>query len=276
MSPVVHWRRVSDWKQAIVLVDLADVEPAILAALDLVRPEGRLRARFPGLARLVASTRFVQVDRPLAKRLHEAGVSTYEVGYHRVSDGLFFAEESRDGRRTRDVDIARLVGELVGDRDDDDAWSRTSDDAVDAALRVISDGLLTERAVIVAAVVPSLSARGDDEEESLSDYETLGSSELPDVAPELVDRVATALSAIAASPRSLHGPALLPEARRAYQRKAAVVAVAALAVALLGWAYAPWLAVFALPVLVLCGIVIAIHAFALRAPNRGRSQRGRG
>ena len=30
MAPEVQWRRVSDWKRTVLLVDLADVEPSFL------------------------------------------------------------------------------------------------------------------------------------------------------------------------------------------------------------------------------------------------------
>src|SRR5258706_7955866 len=95
MASAARWRRVSDWKQTVTVVDLADVEPAFLRAHGLVRPDDRLRARFPRLARLAATTRFARVAPSLAKLLHAAGVATYEVGYHRGSDGMLFADENR-------------------------------------------------------------------------------------------------------------------------------------------------------------------------------------
>ena len=262
-----EWRRVSDWKQTIALVDLADVDAKFMEAHGLLPPEETLRPRFPRLARLAATTRFARVEPPIAKLLHEAGIATYEVGYHRGSDGLLFAEESGRGRRSRDVDIARLVERLGDDENDDDAYDRLRRDAVDAVLRVLSEGLLTERAAIVAAAVPPLSAQheGDAFEERLAESEGLDPGALPDVTAGLVERVASALSEITASPAPPPGPELPPEVRRAYQRKAAIVGFAALTAALLGLAYAPFVAVLALPVLALCLVIIALHAVALRA-----------
>ncbi len=98
MNAGTTWRRLSDWKRTVQLVVLDDVGDELARAHRLVRPEEHLRERFPRLAALLATTRLAQVDRRLAAKLREAGIATYEVGYHRVSDGLWFALESRDGR----------------------------------------------------------------------------------------------------------------------------------------------------------------------------------
>jgi len=255
---------VSDWKQTVTLVDLADVEPAFLDAHGLVRPAERLRPRSRLLAEVAATTRFARVDRALAKLLHQAGVATYDVGYHRGSDGLLFADENRHGRHSRNVDIAGLLSRLLADGGDDDAYDGLRSDAVDAVLRVLSEGLLTERAVIVAASVPPLSARDESDkiEDTSGDYEGLQAGPLPDVAPEIVERVASALSEVAASPPP--GPHLPAEARRAVQRKAGAVGLVGLAAAMLGLAYAHIIAVIAVPVVVFCTVIVVVHGVALR------------
>ncbi len=270
----VEWRRVCDWKQTVLLVDLAEVTPEFLDLQGLVKPEERLGARFPRLARLVASTRYVRVERALARLLHQAGVATFEVGYHRGSDGLSFAEASRFPRQSKDVDMAALVGCLTSDETDEDEYDRLRADAVDAVLRILSEGLLTERAVIVAALAPPLSSStaSGEAESSWQDFEALDARTLPDVEPEFVERVAAALSEIEARPRMPPNPALSPDVRRAYQRKALVMGLVALAAGLIGMMVAPVVAVFSVPVLAVCSIIVAIHAMALKVEGSAQSK----
>jgi hypothetical protein len=80
MSSHATWRRVSDWKRTVRLVDLADVTDELAKTHGLVRPQERLRERgFVRLAALVATTRLARVDDSLATELHEAGIATYQV-----------------------------------------------------------------------------------------------------------------------------------------------------------------------------------------------------
>ena len=51
-----------------------------------------------------------------AEKLSAAGITLWQVGYHRGSDGMLFAM----GRERRDLEMSRLVGLLLEGRDDDD------------------------------------------------------------------------------------------------------------------------------------------------------------
>jgi hypothetical protein len=261
---------VSDWKTTVHLVDVADVDRAFLTEHGLELPADRLRARFPKLAALAASTRFARVDAALAKTLHAAGVATYEVGYHRGSDGMLFADANASGRKARELDMGAL-GALLAPTDDDEANDRLRSDAVDAVLRILSEGLLTERAVIVAAAVPALSAEDEsaDMPEPLATVEGFDPALLPDdVTPELERRVAAALAELESAPRPVPGPVLAPEARRAYQKKAALVGLGGLVLTLIAKLYVPMLMVLAIPLVVFAAAIIALHESALRASAR--------
>lgn len=271
------WRRLSDWKRTVRLVDLADVDE-FAQVHGLVRPEQRLRERgSTRLAELLATTRLVRVDASLATKLRDAGVWTYEVGYHRVSDGLMFAEETRFGREQRDVDMGLVVAELLGEDADDDEYDNVSADAVDALLRIFSEGLVTERAVLVAVAVPPLAEGSDhddsDQELELEAYESLDPDELPDVSDSFVERVAAAFAATDDSPRVAVGPDLSPEARRSHQKKAAGVGFAALVAGVAGLVWAPMIAALVSPIIVLCLVVIALHEMVLRQDARDRGRR---
>ena len=86
----------------------------------------------------------------------------------------------------------------------------------------------------------------------------------PEASPEWIDRVSTALGSTRATERVPPDPQLTPEARRAYQKQAAVVGAVALAAVAFGALRVPMLAVALAPVVALCAAVIAIHAVALR------------
>lgn len=252
MPDPTPWRRLSDWKHEVQLVHLDDLPPALLAAEGLPDPVAQLEA-LPHLAAALASTGFVRVDdEALATRLRDAGVPTSEVAYHRGVDGLGYAS---DGGRT-EIDVAQLAPLL--DDDDDEAWS----EVVDAVLRVLSEGLLTEAAVLLAAELPPLGhPLTPDDTERLG---ALDPDTLPRAPDDLLDRVADALPRLETS--SVPGPLpdLTPDQRRAYQRQALGVGLLALVGTGVGLAVAPMLCVLTAPVLVLCGVVWAIHWAILR------------
>jgi hypothetical protein len=270
------WRRVSDWNDTITLVDMADVDERFLSAHGVVRPEQRLRARFPRLADLAATTGFARVDATVASRLHAAGVPTYDVGYRRASGRLLIADQNKSGRAEHDLDVALASRLLDHGGDDDPARS----DLVDALLRIYSEGLLTERAVIVADLAPPLAAgesRAEDGD-GLEPFEALVATGLPDVSSDFVDRVASALAASESWPRAATQPPAVPTLRRAHRVKALVVGLVALVVALVGIRFAPVLAVVALPVVLLCGVIIVVQTVVpvlRRQPRQARRITGR-
>ncbi|MGC4086412.1 MAG: hypothetical protein QM756_00665 [Polyangiaceae bacterium] len=251
------WRRVSDWKQTITLVELQG-----LPIDGLVTPEEQLRERFPRLASWIAKTELARVEPDLADRLRAAGATTYDVGYHRVSDGLLFAEVARGGRDEVQVDVNSLD---LGDLDDfsDEVADTVSNDRVDALLRILSEGRVTERAVILAFHAPPLmSTPGPLDEAELSAIEALDPALLPDVSDEFVLRVSAALAAT--KPPQL-GPSLTPEQRRTHMRKAGAVGSIAAIVGVSGWLWIhPLILVLATPVVVICGVIGSIYAVAIR------------
>lgn len=256
-------RRVADWKQTILVVLMEDLQPSLLEAHGLTPPAARLRPRAPRLAALAEGAQLARVGEESARLLRAEGVTVFEIGYHRGSDALSFTEIGPSWRDAQEVEMGPLLTDLT-DGADDDTYDRVREEAVDAVLRILSEGAITERALIVAALTPPLDADAE-ESEALAELEALDPSRLPEVDPGLVDRVATHLARqLSRGPRPPSGANLPPEARRAYQRKAAAVGLVALAALALGVRYAPMLAAVSAPVVAVCAIVIAIHALALR------------
>ncbi|MBS2031277.1 MAG: hypothetical protein JST54_25485 [Deltaproteobacteria bacterium] len=256
----MSWRRISDWKIALTLVRVAEVPLALMRDLQLVLPADRIRDVAPRLAELAASTSFARVEPQVAEKLSAAGITLWQVGYHRGSDGMLFAM----GPERRDLEMTRLVALLLDDRDDDEAFDRLRDDAVDAVLRVLSEGEVTERAVLIAALLPPLSAGPAELDAELAEHERDGGAGLPEVSQALVDQVAAALAKLESMPRQPPGPQLSAEARRRYIKQSAIVGGVASVLSLVALHWAPWIAVFASPVIVICLTAIAIHALALR------------
>lgn len=246
------WRRVADWKRTITLVHLDDVAlPAGWAT-----PADRLEERFPRLATAVAASRFARVEAPEAKALRARGVPLYEVGYHRGSSGFLLADEHGGQRETVDLDAGALAAGVFP-AEDDDAF----DDVVDALLRIHTEGLLTERAVILAAAAPALGPSAPLTADELTEAElaeALDPADLPHAPDATVDAVAAALA------RPPDPDPMRPEVRRAYMRKAGGIGALALAVGLVGLVTTPVLTVLAGPVVVLCAFIVTVHALALR------------
>ena len=263
----MSWRRISDWKITYTLVRLADVPAELLRDSQLLLPADRVRAIAPQLAELATNAGFVRVEPTLAKALDKAGVTLWQVGYHRGSDGMFFAM----GREQRNLDMSRLVGELLEDRDDDEAFDRLRDDSVDAVLRVLSEGELTERAVLLAALLPPLASGGVELDAGLAEHERDGGAGLPDVSQQLVDQVAAAMAKLASTPRQPPGPQLTPEARRRYIKQCSLVGAIAIVGTVVAYPWFPWVAVFAAPVIVICLMAITLHAMVLRNAARQKS-----
>lgn len=254
------WRRISDWKHTVTLVRLADVPPDVLRDAQLVPPADRVRDVAPRLAELATSTGFARVEPRVSKKLSAAGVTLWQVGYHRVSDGMLFAMD----REQRDLDMSALVGLLLDDDDDDETFDRLQDDSVDAVLRILSEAELTERAVLVATLLPPLAAGPVELDAELAEHERDGGAGLPDVSNELVEQVAAALAKLESMPRQPPGPQLTPEARRRYIKQSVIVGGLATAISVITLPWAPWVAVFAGPVIAICLMAIAVHWTVLR------------
>lgn len=250
------WRRLADWKNEVHLVDLADVDDAFLESRGLTHPVGALLARWPDMAAALERTRHVRVDEELVAALHAAGVPTIEIGYHRGAEGLSYADRGPGGEGETHVDLAELVGDL-------DEHELSIDDAVDAVLRIYSEGLLTEKAVLVAAVVPTLGGTSQPADESVG-LEHLDPAELPEVDEAVVDRVAALMSVRQdATPTGVR-PDLTVEQRRGYQKQAAVAGVVGLGLVAASFFAMPMLAVLGAPVLALAAIVFVVHEAVIR------------
>lgn len=261
------WRRVSDWKTSIEVVLLEDLDPAFLAARGLEHPVERLRPDYPRLAELLQQLRFVRVEPQLAADVRGAGFVTTVVGYHRGADGLSYRERGPHEDATEDVDMAELVGRMSGVGDDDARYDECSEDAVDAVLRMFSEDLLTEAALIVAAVVPPLSGSTwtSEQRSVLEAHEAIDRDTLPDVDEAFVERVVDAFAQTKASPPGPIGvPPLSLTQRRTYQRQCAVVGAVAILLAVLASPFTPWVAVAATPLVVLCLVVVALHEAVIR------------
>lgn len=263
----MSWRGVSDWKTTITVVSLADVDAGWMAEEGWVTPAEQVREGWPRIAGLADAVGVARVEGDAVKVLRERGVTLWEVSYHRGSDG--FLCRALDGAHTEEVGVetGALVSELMGDSEDDERWDQLQGDVVDALLRIASGGALTERAVIIAALVPPLGPTAEPPDRAeLDACEAFEPSALPDVAPELVDEVRAALRALPTAPTS--GPDLAPEVRRTYQKKAAGAGAALLAVAYLARDVAPGVSVVAIAFAALCLVIILIHAGQLVQQRR--------
>lgn len=234
------WRRLADWKREVTLVHRGDLDAPLLARLGLVDPVERVD---PALAAALEASGWLRAGPVAARALRQAGVPTWTVGYHRGSDGLLVAEDGPGGHAERQVEAAALA-----DEHDD------LDDVVDALVRILSEGALSEAAVLLAAAAPAL---GED-----ADVEPGGDpADLPAASDALVDAVAARLAAYR-PPRP--GSDLSPAQRRAYQRQAALLGAVGLALVGAGLAFAPMLAALASPLVVLAAVILLLHEVALR------------
>lgn len=217
-------------------------------------PEAQLRERFPRLASLVASTKVARVEHALAKRLRAAGAVTYEVGYRGKTEELTFVRIERGRRYEEHVDMNSLD---LGDSPEEELET-VVEDRVDAVLRILSQGLVTERAVILAFHAPPLTdAPRRLDVRALSAVEALDPTLLPDAPEPFVHRVKEALAAVA--------PSFTPEQLRTYIRNASVVGAIASLIGLGGWLWVhPFIAGITAPVIVICLIVASMYALELR------------
>lgn len=243
------WRRIADWKDSVVLVEHSALPPGSRAERDWIALRDRLRDRAPALAGAVERLGFVRVEADDVAELHAAGVHTVEVGYHRGVDFLSYAEDGPGGRAEVELEAIAIAAAV----DEEDA---PVDDVVDALLRIHSEGLVTEAAVLLAAALPGLGEDGEVPE--------LDPSTLPAVTEPFVDRVAEALAAERSRPPTGVWPDLTVAQRRAGQKQGAVMILVGLAVMGIGALWTPMMVALGAPILVLGAVVIAVHEAALR------------
>jgi len=252
------WRRISDWKWDLQLVSLADVPPQLIAEQRWVVPADAMATAWPRLSALAAEVKLARVSPEVAKLLQARGITLHAFGYHRGSDGWFYVRTGSHPVRYSGENVDFLPDTLK-DNDDDDAFDQFCDSVVDAILRAASDGVLSERTVLIANDAAPLGPGGPvvDEGER-AEHERLGADGLPPPAdPELVEHVWTRLHAPPA-PR----PPLSPGVAMA-ARLAGAAGVVALGVAFLLRERAPESAVVALTL----GLFGVLCLFA-RAPRR--------
>jgi hypothetical protein len=267
METSPSWRRLSDWKHQIYLVDRADLSTAFLREHGLADPVEALRARFPAVAEALETTRFVRFEEELEGALATAGIGTCEVGYHRGVDVLSYVDHPAGGRKAggrgdHQLDAAELAAEL-------DEETYPIEDMVDALLRIHSGGTLTERAVLLAAVVPVLGPVDAvvEDESALRDCDP---STLPEVSKAFIQRVKRFLSKRKPKPPTGVWPDLTIAQRRGGQKQGAAMCALGLVGSAVGALYAPMLIAISVPIAVLGAIVVILHEAALRRSARGR------
>lgn len=249
------WRRLADFKQDMVLARIEDLDWEWIREQGWTQPVEALRPRWPRLAGLLEEGGLVRLDPKIVAQIQAERVPTLEVGYFRGNDGLRYAERGPEERFEEQLDVASLAVEVAGE--DEDA---PIEDGVDALLRVLSEELVSERAVLLAALAPSVGPPAPMDEAALDAHEALDPGALPRASDALVDAFAQALARRRAEPSPGPGPSR--EQRRVYVRKAG--AIGAFTVLIVGalLPFHPAIAVIGAPVIVLCAIIIAVHTLA--------------
>lgn len=260
MTAPPDWRRIADWKHTVVLVEHAELPEGSAAGRDWAVLREHLREHAPSLAEAVERFGFVRVGTDAVADLHSAGIHTVEVGYRSGVDVLSYVEAGpiRQGEAHLDaIGIAVAV-------DEEEA---PVDDVIDALLRIHSEGVLTEAAVLLAVALPRLGRLGRGGEAPV-DFGKLDPSLLPEVTASFVDRVASALTDERSRPPTGVWPDLTVAQRRTYQKQGAVMVLLGLIVMGLGATWMPVLLAVGAPILVLGTTVVALHEAVLRQQQR--------
>jgi len=251
------WRRISDWKLELQLVSLADVPAQLIAEQRWVLPADALAPAWPRLSALAAEVKLARVSPEVAALLRARGVTLHGFGFHRVSEGWYYARTGADPVRYAG-DLHAMLPDTATD-DDDEAFDDLRSSVVDAILRAASDGVLNERAVLIAnEAAPLGPAAPVLAEAGMAEHERLGAAGFaPPASRELVEHVRAQLRSEPA-PR----PPLSREMVRNV-RKALAVGVAGVGVAVLLREVAPWASVFG-AALGVSALVIALLGYVQR------------
>jgi hypothetical protein len=162
----VGWVRhegIAQWQSEVSVALKSDLTEETRAALGVRLPEAGIDAnRHPHAAKAAAACTLVALDRGLIEKVTARGVRVHTVGFDRISQGFFYLAEGGSAPPVRvEGDIIAMVAASLGAENTNADIEAAVDGLIDRLLTELSEGVLSEAQVELAAALPHVSNGGD-------------------------------------------------------------------------------------------------------------------
>jgi colicin import membrane protein len=174
VGPATGWvalKGLRTWSREISLVARADLTDALCAKLGVTLPEKHPGGTMLENARRAAKTAaLVAVEPSLIDALAEAGLRVHTVGFDRTTAGFFYFVKGGSGEPVRlQANLIEMLA-LAMPSADNAMLEASLDGLIGRIVTELSEGLLTEPQIELAAALPSL---GEPDAEAVAKLQTL-------------------------------------------------------------------------------------------------------
>jgi len=174
VGPATGWvalKGLRTWSREISLAAKSDLTDAICAKLGVKLPDKHPEtAKLQNARRAAGAAALVEVDPSLVDKLAAEGVRVHTVGFDRTTAGFFYFAKGGRGEPVRvQGNLVEMVAEAMPSADNE-ALEAGQDGLIGRILTELSEGLLNEPQIELAAALPSL---GEPDADATAKLQTL-------------------------------------------------------------------------------------------------------
>ena len=175
VGPGVGWvalKGIHTWSREISVVLKTDVNEATCRELGVTLPEAHPEAaRLENARRAAQASTLVAVDSAVVDKLVAKGVRVHTIGSDRITGGFYYFAQGGTGEAVRvQGNLVEMVASTLAASADNAAVEACLDGVIDRVLQELSDGVLSEAQIELAAALPAL---GEPASESAVKLQTL-------------------------------------------------------------------------------------------------------
>ncbi len=175
VGPGVGWvalKGLHTWSREVSVAIKADLGEALCRELGVTLPEKHPEiARLPHAYRAALASTLVAIDSSLVDKVVASGVCVHTVGSDRITGGFYYFAKGGTGEAVRlQGNLVEMVASTMAASADNAAVEAALDGVIARVLAELSDGVLSEAQIELAATLPAL---GEPEAEAAVKLQTL-------------------------------------------------------------------------------------------------------
>jgi hypothetical protein len=175
VGPAVGWvalRGIHTWSREISIALKADISETVCRELEVTLPEAQpAAAQLANAKRAALASNLVEVDPSLVDSLVAKGVRVHTVGSDQITGGFFYFAKGGTGEAVRvQGNVVEMIAPALAASADNAAVEACLDGLIARVLAELSDGMLSEAQIELAATLPAL---GDQASDATAKLQTL-------------------------------------------------------------------------------------------------------
>jgi hypothetical protein len=176
VGPAVGWvtlKGIHTWSREISIVFKADVSESLCRDLGVTLPEAQPETtRLPHARRAALASTLVAVESALVDALVAKGVRVHTIGSDRITGGFYYFAKGGTGAAVRvQGNLVEMVAPALATSADNAALEACLDDVIARMLTELSDGMLSEAQIELAAALPALGEAASEADAKLQTLE---------------------------------------------------------------------------------------------------------